>query len=169
MFFFFKQKTAYEIGVRLVGSEMCIRDRNKILQIHNFCILSAIITYALHTSMVDFLKELVSGKKKNRTKEMGFNLDLTYVCPRIVAMSYPASGLEATYRNNINEVAAYLQERHGDNYRVYNLSGRKYEENKFHFNVMSYEWEDHHSPPLDTLFEICKNMDEYLQGSSHFF
>ena len=23
----FKQKTAYEIGVRLVGSEMCIRDR----------------------------------------------------------------------------------------------------------------------------------------------
>ena len=25
---FFKQKTAYEIGVRLVGSEMCIRDRS---------------------------------------------------------------------------------------------------------------------------------------------
>ena len=25
---FFKQKTAYEIGVRLVGSEMCIRDSN---------------------------------------------------------------------------------------------------------------------------------------------
>ena len=28
LIFFFKQKTAYEIGVRLVGSEMCIRDRN---------------------------------------------------------------------------------------------------------------------------------------------
>ena len=28
-FFFFKQKTAYEIGVRLVGSEMCIRDSSK--------------------------------------------------------------------------------------------------------------------------------------------
>ena len=27
--FFFKQKTAYEIGVRLVGSEMCISDRLK--------------------------------------------------------------------------------------------------------------------------------------------
>ena len=27
--FFFKQKTAYEIGVRLVGSEMCIRDSDK--------------------------------------------------------------------------------------------------------------------------------------------
>ena len=28
MFFFFKQKTAYEIMPSLVGSEMCIRDRN---------------------------------------------------------------------------------------------------------------------------------------------
>ena len=30
VFFFFKQKTAYEIGVRLVGSEMCIRDRDAV-------------------------------------------------------------------------------------------------------------------------------------------
>ena len=30
-FFFFKQKTAYEISLGLVGSEMCIRDRVKIL------------------------------------------------------------------------------------------------------------------------------------------
>ena len=29
MFFFFKQKTAYEISLGLVGSEMCIRDRFK--------------------------------------------------------------------------------------------------------------------------------------------
>ena len=28
-FFFFKQKTAYEISACLVGSEMCIRDRLK--------------------------------------------------------------------------------------------------------------------------------------------
>ncbi len=27
IFFFFKQKTAYEIRLSLVGSEMCIRDR----------------------------------------------------------------------------------------------------------------------------------------------
>ena len=29
MFFFFKQKTAYEMLRSLVGSEMCIRDRGK--------------------------------------------------------------------------------------------------------------------------------------------
>ena len=33
-FFFFKQKTAYEISACLVGSEMCIRDRYNILSNH---------------------------------------------------------------------------------------------------------------------------------------
>ena len=33
MFFFFKQKTAYEFVPSLVGSEMCIRDRADILKI----------------------------------------------------------------------------------------------------------------------------------------
>ena len=35
-FFFSKQKTAYEIGVRLVGSEMCIRDRYIVVVIDEF-------------------------------------------------------------------------------------------------------------------------------------
>src|SRR5450756_1382118 len=33
-FFFFKQKTAYEIMPSLVGSEMCIRDRHSTGQLH---------------------------------------------------------------------------------------------------------------------------------------
>ena len=45
--FFFKQKTAYEIGVRLVGSEMCIRDRHQ----HAFDLLKQSLCNAtkLHT------------------------------------------------------------------------------------------------------------------------
>ena len=40
-----------------------------------------------------FLKRLVS-KKKNRTKTSGFDLDLTHITPRIIAMGWPASGTE---------------------------------------------------------------------------
>ena len=52
---------------------------------------------------MNYIRELVSGKKQ-RLKESKYNLDLTYICPRIIAMSYPGSGLEITFRNNINDV-----------------------------------------------------------------
>lgn len=50
---------------------------------------------------MNFLREIVSGPK-NRFKQEGYNLDLTYITPRIVAMSFPASGVESLYRNNID-------------------------------------------------------------------
>ena len=53
--------------------------------------------------MVSLLKEFVSGKKR-RFKEDGFNLDMTYITERIIAMSFPGSGFESMYRNNISDV-----------------------------------------------------------------
>lgn len=50
-----------------------------------------------------FVRGLVS-KKKTRFKEDGFDLDLTYVTPRIIAMGFPSSGAEAKYRNPLPEV-----------------------------------------------------------------
>jgi phosphatidylinositol-3,4,5-trisphosphate 3-phosphatase/dual-specificity protein phosphatase PTEN len=50
---------------------------------------------------MNFLREIVSGPK-HRFKQDGYNLDLTYITPRIVAMSFPASGVESLYRNNID-------------------------------------------------------------------
>ena len=41
-FFFFKQKTAYEISACLVGSEMCIRDRgNFVCEVREIALLCA--------------------------------------------------------------------------------------------------------------------------------
>jgi len=57
--------------------------------------------------MVQFIREIVSGKKKRYT-DGGFNLDLTYVTDRVIAMSFPGTGLEIMYRNNINDVRISL-------------------------------------------------------------
>ena len=46
-------------------------------------------------------------------------------------MSYPAEGMEATYKNNIDTVRATLDERHQDNYAVYNVSSRQYSPAKY--------------------------------------
>ena len=53
------------------------------------------------------IREKVSGSK-NRYKVNGYNLDLTFVTTRIIAMAYPASGIEITYRNNINDVKFFI-------------------------------------------------------------
>ena len=66
-FFFFKQKTAYEIGVRLVGSEMCIRDRSimdeQFMTYGSAKVMLANVTFNQADSLVDSL-ENVDGVKE---------------------------------------------------------------------------------------------------------
>jgi phosphatidylinositol-3,4,5-trisphosphate 3-phosphatase/dual-specificity protein phosphatase PTEN len=49
---------------------------------------------------MNYIREKVAGKKKRLIQE-GYNLDLTYVTKRIIAMSYPGEGFEGFYRNPI--------------------------------------------------------------------
>ena len=59
----------------------------------------------------------------------GTTLDLSYITNRIIAMCFPASSIiEKTYRNNIIEVANFLNSRHKDHYLIINISDRDVEE-----------------------------------------
>ena len=74
-FFFFKQKTAYEIGVRLVGSEMCIRDSTQTLTLAiytyvsrgNDGIAAALATILSLTTVVSLLLFMKLSKSKDVT------------------------------------------------------------------------------------------------------
>jgi len=59
-----------------------------------------------------------------------------------------------------------LEERHKDSYLIINLSNRKYDYKKFKNRVLEYKWEDHHSPALSVLFEVCQEMYKFLKGKS---
>lgn len=62
--------------------------------------------------MFNLVRKIVAGPK-NRTVDDEYDLDLTYITDRIIAMAFPAAGFEKTYRNSINDVSKFLKQRHG--------------------------------------------------------
>ena len=112
--------------------------------------------------MTDFLRKLVSGKRKRLRLASGINLDLSYVTPQLIAMSFPASSIEALYRNEIKDVAKYLNERHGNGYMIYNLSERLYDYSLFEYRVVDTGWPDHMTAPLHVYIELCHAIDSWL-------
>lgn len=52
-----------------------------------------------------------------------------------VVMSFPAEGLESTYKNSIDDVREYLESRHHNNYIVVNVSPRQYKTAKLNDRV----------------------------------
>lgn len=112
--------------------------------------------------MVDYIRCIVSGKKR-RFVDTKYNLDLSYITPRVIAMAYPASGIGTLYRNNICDVADFLYSRHSKNFLVFNLSNNKYDTSKLFGQVLEFEWLDHHAPQLDALFNIVSKMNSFAK------
>ena len=110
---------------------------------------------------MDFIRKKISGNKKRHT-ECGFDLDLSYITPRVIAMAIPGEGLSKLYRNNIDQVKEFLDNKHKNKYLIINLSGDKYDYELFDDKVLEYDWIDHQAPTIHTLFLICKKMFDYL-------
>ena len=108
------------------------------------------------------LRHLVS-KNKRRYKSDGFDLDLTYITPQVIAMGFPSEGTERVFRNPMSEVAAFLEKRHKDHYMVYNLcSERSYDATKFNRRVQLFPFDDHNPPPLRMIGDFCTSVKEFL-------
>lgn len=113
--------------------------------------------------MTSYVRKLVS-KKKRRFSEDGFDLDLSYITPRIIAMGYPASSFESLYRNPKSEVRRFLEVRHKDKYKVWNLCAEKaYDAALFSNRVERMPFYDHQAPPIDIMRSFCMSVDEWLK------
>ena len=82
---------------------------------------------ALGNKLTNVARGIVS-KKKIRYQQDGYDLDLAYITPQIIAMGFPVEGdgkwMESKYRNPMDQVIKFLEEKHPDRYKVYNLVRR---------------------------------------------
>ena len=78
-------------------------------------------------------------------------------------MSFPASGIKSAWRNNYVEVVRYLDMHHPKKYWVFNCSEKTYDKARFENRVSNYNWQDHHAPPFHLLFNLCKEMNNWLK------
>ena len=94
---------------------------------------------------------------------------MTYITKKIIATSFPSEGLRACYRNNISDVARYLDEKHGykkydgvHRYWVYNLCSEiTYDEEKFHNQVRRVCIPDHNVPTVKQMIHFVSEVKRY--------
>ncbi|XP_060764221.1 putative tyrosine-protein phosphatase TPTE isoform X1 [Neoarius graeffei] len=111
-------------------------------------------------------RRMVSENKRRYQKD-GFDLDLTYVTDRVIAMSFPSSGKQALYRNPIREVVRFLDTKHLDHYKVYNLCSEKgYDPKLFHYRVERVMIDDHNVPSLEDMLRYTANVREWMAADS---
>ncbi|KAM4619880.1 putative tyrosine-protein phosphatase TPTE [Polymixia lowei] len=111
-------------------------------------------------------RRMVSENKRRYQKD-GFDLDLTYVTDRVIAMSFPSSGKQSFYRNPIREVARFLDTKHEDHYKVYNLCSEKgYDPQFFHYRVERVFIDDHNVPSLEDMLKYTASVREWMSADS---
>lgn len=108
-------------------------------------------------------RNLISQNKRRYVKD-GFDLDLTYITDRMIAMSFPSSGKTSMYRNPISEVARFFNTKYPGHYKIYNLcSERHYETHWFNESVERVLIDDHNVPRMSQLLQYCHSADEWMK------
>jgi protein-tyrosine phosphatase len=113
--------------------------------------------------MLPKIRSAVS-QDRHRYKDGKYDLDLSYITDRLIAMAIPASGIATAWRNTATQVSKMLNERHPDKFMIWNLSELTYTYSKFNNQILEFPFPDHHNPPLELVFQIMLSMGSWLDS-----
>jgi len=124
--------------------------------------------YFEHRNVVKGVRQRICENKR-RFQVDGYDLDLTYILTNVIAMSFPSKGTKALYRNKIDNVAKFFEDKYSDekniDYMIYNLcSEMEYDHRKFHGNVKRFKIDDHNVPTIEQMFELVDDVKDWLHG-----
>ncbi len=116
-----------------------------------------------------FVKSIIS-KNRLRYKDGEFNLDLSYITKRIIAMGYPGSGIYGIYRNHLDDVVAYFEKYHSLKIKIYNMCNDKFvdvnllqlETKERPINFAYFPMMDHNPGPLPIIFKFVVDAALFL-------
>lgn len=85
--------------------------------------------------------------------------------PWQIANPFAGTCAAAIYRNAMDEVASYLNDVHGDKYKVYNLCiEREVSSSKMFGPVVRYPFTDHQAPPMPFVLDFVEDAAAWLQA-----
>ena len=113
----------------------------------------------------NIFKRLVS-KQKRRFQDSDFDLDMSYITEKVIAMGFPSTGMQTLYRNSLSDIIKFFKTKHNDIVKVYNLcieKDRIYNKNIFpHSKVGLFPATDHNPSPIKLILEFCIDICLYL-------
>uniref|UniRef100_A0A8C3U4X1 Phosphatidylinositol-3,4,5-trisphosphate 3-phosphatase n=1 Tax=Catharus ustulatus TaxID=91951 RepID=A0A8C3U4X1_CATUS len=156
-----KQNFKLSLKQLLNGFHLCLMVI--FLRMLRIFILVRVFRLAAQKKQLEMVTRRMVSENKRRYMKDGFDLDLTYITDRIIAMSFPSSGKQSFYRNPIKEVARFLDTKHPDHYKVYNLCSEKgYDPKYFHYRVERIFIDDHNVPALQDMLKFTASVREWM-------
>ncbi|XP_030956105.1 phosphatidylinositol 3,4,5-trisphosphate 3-phosphatase and protein-tyrosine-phosphatase PTEN1 isoform X2 [Quercus lobata] len=111
-----------------------------------------------------YIRNMVS-KQRRRMLVAGYDLDMSYITDRVLAMSFPAERMRAMFRNPLWQVKSVLDMTHQGHYKIYNLCIEEtYDPSNFDGRVELYPFDDNHVPPLQLIKIFCESVHSWLSS-----
>jgi PTEN phosphatase family protein len=116
------------------------------------------------------LRSTVSQNKR-RYKKHGFDLDLTYITNRVIAMGTPAFGKHSSYRNDIHVVSRFMAFRHYGSFFIFNFCDTytssdgmtgNYHPGMLFNQVQRIPFEDHGPPLMSEMLQFLEEAQLWL-------